>query len=191
MSIVSSVIQSKRHRSASSGSAAVPDYENLGFVSNMSSYFLAFNNSLDLQVAEILPNLLLSSQHVALDINLLQQHRITHILNAASFVDNRFSQNFVYKRVDIVDMPSANIKSYFEDCCRFIHEARRSGGRVLVHCNAGVSRSVSFVCAYMVKYEKFSVITALAYIREKRPIARPNPGFLKQLMDYETEVHRI
>ncbi|CDW56133.1 dual specificity protein phosphatase 19 [Trichuris trichiura] len=191
MSIVDSVAQGKRRGSENSRSAVFPVSDNLGYVSNMNSFFAALNNNLDLEAAEILPNLLLSSQYVALDINVLLKYRITHILNAASYVENRFSHNFIYKRVNVIDLPSEDIKSYFEECCRFIHEARRSGGRVLVHCNAGVSRSVSFVCAYLVKYEKFSVINALAYIREKRPVARPNAGFIKQLMDYEVEIRNV
>lgn len=38
-----------------------------------------------------------------------------------------------YHRIDIVDMPQVNIASHFSSANKFIHEARSSGGKVLIH----------------------------------------------------------
>ena len=58
-------------------------------------------------------------------------------------------------------------------------------GSVLVHCVQGVSRSVSMVIAYLMKHKKWSYDQALAFVRSKRPQAKPNPAFAAQLQQYE------
>jgi dual specificity phosphatase 12 len=77
---------------------------------------------------------------------------------------------------------------------------KQEPGAVLVHCAMGKSRSVSAVLAYLLwKYPhrygasgltspakrsetaKEAVINALNWVRQGRPIAEPNPGFMRQL----------
>lgn len=59
-------------------------------------------------------------------------------------------------------------------------------GTVLVHCHAGISRSVAIVLAYLMHMRKISVQDALNLIRSRRPIADPNSGFMHQLELYES-----
>ncbi|KAA8498624.1 Dual specificity protein phosphatase 12 [Porphyridium purpureum] len=61
---------------------------------------------------------------------------------------------------------------------------RHEHGVVVVHCSAGVSRSVSVVAAWLVASRTVGIKSmedALAQIRKVRPQACPNPGFLRQL----------
>jgi dual specificity phosphatase 12 len=44
------------------------------------------------------------------------------------------------KTVPLLDIHSQNLLDYLEDCLDFIESGRNSGGVVLVHCFAGVSR---------------------------------------------------
>ncbi len=44
------------------------------------------------------------------------------------------------KTVPLLDIHSQNLLDYLEDCLEFIESGRNSGGVVLVHCFAGVSR---------------------------------------------------
>ena len=46
---------------------------------------------------------------------------------------------------------------------------------------------VSVCLAYLVSVKQLSLADALAYVKSKRPIARPNAGFLKQLLAFELE----
>lgn len=62
---------------------------------------------------------------------------------------------------------------------------RAQGTRVLVHCKMGVSRSAATVVAYAMKQYGWSLEQALRHVQELRPIARPNPGFLRQLQTYQ------
>ena len=57
--------------------------------------------------------------------------------------------------------------------------------RVLVHCNYGISRSASFIVAYMMGELCFSLDEALTCGKLNRPEFGPNKAFLKQLTTFE------
>ena len=48
----------------------------------------------------------------------------------------------------------------------------------------GVSRSASTVIAYAMKHQHWPLHVALAYVRDRRSIVKPNEGFMKQLQTY-------
>ena len=50
--------------------------------------------------------------------------------------------------VEIEDSPTANLLSEFPQTSEFVREALASGGRVLVRCAQGVSRSVAVRLAF-------------------------------------------
>ena len=72
----------------------------------------------------------------------------------------------------------------------FINNSDPLTGNVLVHCMAGVSRSVSVVIYYLMKkyFENFD--KTFAFVKSKRPIANPNDSFKGQLQKYETKRDR-
>jgi len=71
---------------------------------------------------------------------------------------------------------------------QFIDAQRRDGVTTYVHCLNGVSRSGMVVTAYL--YEKrWTRDQALAFVRSKRPITRPNPAFMELLLKWEAVVH--
>ena len=80
-----------------------------------------------------------------------------------------------------------------------IHENAKNGGRTLVHCLAGISRSVSLCMAYMMthvsserrSHNKMDVYEALDYVRARRTVGNPNQGFMKQLVKYDPEFTSI
>ena len=51
--------------------------------------------------------------------------------------------------------------------------------------NAGCSRSVTIALAYVIQEEKISLKEALTRLRQTRPPARPNDGFMRQLEQWE------
>ena len=53
--------------------------------------------------------------------------------------------------------------------CRFIHEARRAGDGVLVHCAQGKSRSATVVTAYVAALHALPVTEALARVQAGYP----------------------
>jgi dual specificity phosphatase 12 len=73
----------------------------------------------------------------------------------------------------------------------FIDDAIASGGSVLIHCQAGVSRSVTVAASYLMKQQKISCEAALEMIRLKRPSAKPIRYFVEQLKLFEQVLKTI
>ena len=81
----------------------------------------------------------------------------------------------------MLDLADHDIKDELNLCNDFIEEVKNSGGCVLVHCNAGVSRSAAVAIYYVMKFKKFSYDEAYSSVKTKRESIRPNDGFITQL----------
>jgi len=136
--------------------------------------------------SQILPFLYLGNERDAKDGCFLRSHHITHILNVTSHVPNHFeNEAVVYKRLAVTDSCHQNLNQYFSEVFDFIDACRKSGGRVLVHCQAGVSRSATVTIAYLMKKSLLSMTDAYRYLKTKRDIIAPNFNFMGQLMEFE------
>jgi protein-tyrosine phosphatase len=54
----------------------------------------------------------------------------------------------------------------------------------MVHCLAGVSRSVSLSIAFLIKHKGMAYKEAYALIKGRRKIIHPNDGFIEQLKKF-------
>ncbi|KAF9279812.1 dual specificity phosphatase 12 [Mortierella alpina] len=133
---------------------------------------------------EIVPGLFLSGSQPSESRAYMQEHGITHIIQVTDIRTPRFPGEFVYKLIPVPDMDETNLIEHFADTYIFIQEAIAKGGKVLVHCQAGASRSVTVVCAYLMRTQNISAGEALNAVQALRPIAEPNDGFMRQLMLY-------
>jgi len=79
------------------------------------------------------------------------------------------------------DDPNEDLISRFPKVCRIIEDAKDSERRVLVHCYAGISRSATFIVAFLMKHRKCNLNDAVLYLRKSRIQIDPNFGFLIQL----------
>ncbi|CAG8769285.1 16571_t:CDS:2, partial [Cetraspora pellucida] len=76
---------------------------------------------------------------------------------------------------------------YFEETYMFIQNVLDQEDKsVLVHCEMGISRSPTVVIAYIMRSQKKSLKDALAFVKEKRSVTRPNTGFYEQLKKFES-----
>ncbi|KAI2540644.1 DUSP22 isoform 14, partial [Pan troglodytes] len=66
-----------------------------------------------------------------------------------------------YLCIPAADSPSQNLTRHFKESIKFIHECRLRGESCLVHCLAGVSRSVTLVIAYIMTVTDFGWEDAL------------------------------
>lgn len=110
---------------------------------------------------------------------------ITHVLIIANSIQPAFPDDFVYKKIEVLDTPDTNLKIHFNECFDFIDEARQAGGGALVHCFAGRSRSATVIIAYLIKQHQMSLSQACLLVKSKRPQIAPNIGFMKQLRNFE------
>lgn len=134
--------------------------------------------------SEVIPGaLFISSYQVASDEEALNASNITHIVNTAADVcDNCFPDKFHYLTYYLKDANSEDITVLLYRTMEWVHEAINKGGRVLVHCREGVSRSATIVIAYLMWRFSLSFEAAHERIRQKRPICNPNTGFTCQLL---------
>nr|CDJ86312.1 Dual specificity phosphatase domain containing protein [Haemonchus contortus]CDJ86369.1 Dual specificity phosphatase domain containing protein [Haemonchus contortus] len=139
----------------------------------------------DLQLANICPGVYLGSQDVANELTVLLSEGITHIANVATGVPNHFPTKFVYLRLDVLDLPWTEIVQDFPTVHEFMKNCVDNGGKVLVHCNAGISRAATFVISYLMVYHGMTFECALETVKKVRPKVRPNTGFIKQLKSFE------
>lgn len=84
------------------------------------------------------------------------------------------------------DSPDQNLLQYFPITNDFIHAARLRDGNVLIHCLAGMSRSITVCIAYIMTVTQLSWRDGLKVVRAGRAIANPNLGFQTQLQEFET-----
>lgn len=136
------------------------------------------------QISEINDHLFLSGAHV-LKPDKIRQKGITCIVNATVEEPSMYLAGMDYLKIRIDDSPYARLDAYFDLVSDKIKAIKDKSGKTLVHCVAGVSRSASLVCAYLIKHEGMSLRQAYQYVKMARPIIRPNVGFWKQLIDYE------
>ncbi|XP_078153936.1 dual specificity protein phosphatase 1-like isoform X1 [Carex rostrata] len=115
----------------------------------------------------------------------LKAENITHVLTVAASLDPAFPDEFIYKNIDVLDTPQTCLDAYFQDCIDFIDQAKTSGGAVFVHCFAGRSRSATIVVAYLMKKNRMTRQAALSLVTSRRPLVAPNPGFIRQLDNFE------
>lgn len=134
--------------------------------------------------SKIFDYLYLGSEWNAANFEELQKNNVGYILNVTREIDNFFPESFTYMNIRVYDVEATDLLSHWPNTYNFINTARKSGQSVLVHCKMGISRSASTVIAYAMKQQQWTLDAALAYVRERRSIIKPNEGFMKQLHTY-------
>lgn len=113
----------------------------------------------------------------------LKNARVTHVLSCCS-LSFPGSDAFIRLSFDINDICTENIYRYFKQGIEFIDKSKI----VFVHCAAGISRSSSFVIAYLMWKERITFDKAKENIKKCRPCVNPNEGFVIQLKEFEKEL---
>eukprot|EP01061_Rhynchopus_euleeides_P031677 TRINITY_DN52456_c0_g1_i1.p1 TRINITY_DN52456_c0_g1~~TRINITY_DN52456_c0_g1_i1.p1 ORF type:complete len:438 (+),score=94.39 TRINITY_DN52456_c0_g1_i1:30-1343(+) len=136
--------------------------------------------------SKVLPYLYLGNLLCASDLGLLRSKGITHVLTLTKrILPDEVVANINCKQIVIEDTPRAQIQEVWEESFKHIRAAKESGGAILVHCRAGVSRGGCCCMAYLMKYHGMTLRNAYAHVKSCRPIVHPNKGFVRQLRDHE------
>ncbi|KAH9705618.1 Dual specificity protein phosphatase PHS1 [Citrus sinensis] len=94
-----------------------------------------------------------------------------------------------YRAESISDNEDTNISSIFEEASDFIDHVEQTGGRVLVHCFEGRSRSATLVLAYLMLRKNFTLLQAWNTLKRVHRRAQPNDGFAKILLELDRKLH--
>jgi predicted protein tyrosine phosphatase len=118
----------------------------------------------------------------AMDASQMEKNGITAVLNVmrtmTDMPDYKEMDGVDYTYVQLLDGPG-NTKEQFISAVLSLRKYLFDGHKVLVHCRAGISRSVSVVACYLWGTGVYTLEDAIDLIKEKRPIADPNPHLLR------------
>ncbi|XP_029018665.1 dual specificity protein phosphatase 18 [Betta splendens] len=141
-------------------------------------------------LCRVAEHLYLSSGRAANDSSLVTRFEITCIVSVTEAGSSGPPLPGVeYVHVPVSDSPATPLCDHFDGVADAVERVARRGGRTLVHCRAGVSRSAALCMAYLVKHRGATLLEAHARVKACRPIVRPNNGFWEQLIRYEMELH--
>lgn len=145
---------------------------------------------------EVYPGIFVGDEGAARHKDYLRGLGVTHVLNTAEGhqfgqVDTNqafyASHNIRYLGMRLVDIPQEDISAHFDQAADFIDECLQLGGKVLVNCRMGMSRSATIAIAYLMIKKGMTVDDGLRTLRMNRAV-RPNNGFLLQLVQLDTKL---
>ena len=136
-------------------------------------------------IDHIIDNIYLGDFRTADNIDILKEHNITHIINCAFNLPNKYPEQITYKRLELRDETDQPIIEKLEEAYQFIKENKDKN--IFVHCVFGKSRSASVVIFYIMKEKKLNFIESKNFVKNIRQIVEPNSGFENELNRYYEE----
>ncbi|KAL3090928.1 hypothetical protein niasHS_007303 [Heterodera schachtii] len=138
----------------------------------------------------ILPLLFLGNDETAKSREKIEQNSIRYVINVTSDLPNYFEDDdrFVYMRIPVDDNCSHNLARFFPEAISFIERARSDCAGVLVHCWAGISRSVTVCLAYLMFILRCTLEEAFDRLLKQNGTIAPNFHFMEALTCWEREL---
>jgi len=142
---------------------------------------------------EVVPRICMGSAVAAKNLDLLQQHGITHIIAIGWNLEKHYEDKYTYLLINRVeDSPEEVILLHLAQCFAFIDQCLATPkGRLFVHCHKGLSRSATVVIAYEMARRGGDFDSVLKKIRESRSFIMPNIGFQAQLHEFERQNYSL
>merc|ERR1719150_2761689 len=135
---------------------------------------------------QVLPHLFLGNMKDASDVAILHGLGVGYVLNVTSKPPSyKMDPGIIYKQLVADDNGLQNLRQFFEEAFEFIDLAKSNSSGVLIHCQAGISRSPTIAVAYLMKYYPMAMSDAYKFVKTKRSIISPNLNFMGQLWEFE------
>jgi len=141
------------------------------------------------EVSCILPEkLFLTNFRGVENVEELQRLNIKHIL-CVNEQSNSHPDKFNYFNIDTLeDQEDHDATPYFVQVKKFTDKAIKSGGGVVFHCAAGISRSATMMISYLMASKRLSLYEAFQLTYTRRRVTWPNRAFMRQLIVYERKL---
>lgn len=185
MSLLSNILTTKRKLKATKTIITTLDGKSMtadGEILATKGLGFVLDNKPDNVPCEILDGLFLGSQD-CVDSSILEDKHINNILSIGIKVQISNPLAINQKFVECLDLPETDIKKVMGETCAFIDQILQKEEKILVHCNAGISRSSTIIIGYLILNKNMSFEDAYKFVKLRRECIRPNDGFLKQLKD--------
>ena len=127
------------------------------------------------------------------DIHALARTGITHVVDTRSeYCDDR--EALAKEHIELLYLPTRDtfpltVEQLMEGA-KWVNQRISDGGRVLIHCEHGVGRSVLLTCAVLV-YDGMHAQDALQLVQQKRWQASPNQRQVARLREFERAVDAL
>lgn len=156
-------------------------------------------------IVEIKPNLFLSSYSPAENLELLKELGITHILNLTGYkrgstTELRYPPKFpgkfsylhlVHSDENTDELMKVYLKEVIQPGHRFLtHALLDPKSKVIVHCEAGISRSSTMVISWLMARHEMNLKQAFDFVHSKKRNIAPNDGFFGVLRRLELNLAR-
>jgi len=133
--------------------------------------------------------LYVSGEYCVTSLDFLTTQAITHVVSVfTEQIPANVCGKLTVLHIPVRDEGDYPIIERFLEISAFIDRAASIGGKVLVHCSAGMSRSATCVIAHVMLKKNLSAQNAFHFVRQRRPLVQPNVGFIKQLLSFERDV---
>ena len=136
------------------------------------------------KIDEVTEYLFVSGREPASNADMLKSLQITHIVNCTARTCESPFKDLTYLNLYLDDTPKSSIDLLLYEVVDFVRRARSEGGKILVHCEAGVSRSCSFVMGVLIASHEMSFKNAFDRVTLVRRVCNPNAGFCSQLIAF-------
>lgn len=140
---------------------------------------------------QVLDYVYLGAEEDAMNTLKLKALGVTHVLNCAAGYINTgpefYGDEVKYLEFEAEDDDSYNMMQHFTTAYNFIEDARKSGGKVLLHCIMGINRSGLLTVAYCMVSKNIGPISAARLVKKTRPMLLTNHGFQRQLITFARE----
>ncbi|KAM3141131.1 hypothetical protein pb186bvf_006736 [Paramecium bursaria] len=120
---------------------------------------------------------------------LLRKLQIGAILSVIDEPEVVITSEIIHQTINVPDACDLNLQEYFPRTNEFI-ERHRQHTNVMVHCYAGISRSPTVVIAYIMNKFDWSFQRSMKAVIARRQQVKPNDGFIKQLINYDSQKQR-
>ncbi|KAM6503317.1 hypothetical protein JOM56_000260 [Amanita muscaria] len=139
---------------------------------------------------QVIPGLWIGDLPSAQNTELLKGHGIYSILSAMRG-RIQIKETFIRHQILLDDSEDEDVLVHLLPSIHFIQEELDKGRGVLVHCQAGISRSSTIVAAYLMHSRDLDTNSALELIRKVRPNVEPNQNFLRQLEIFHQSRYKV
>ena len=135
---------------------------------------------------QVLPHMYLGNMRDASDASVLHGLGVSYVLNVTAKPPSyTMDPGIQYKQLVASDNGLQNLRQFFDEAFAFIDEAKNNRSGVLIHCQAGISRSPTIAVAYLMKRYPMAMAEAYKFVKTRRSIISPNLNFMGQLWEFE------
>jgi protein-tyrosine phosphatase len=136
-------------------------------------------------VSELLPELLIGEYPRPEDAAWLKRvHAVTAVINLQDDDDLRIKgldlprlrtsyqrEGIIMVRIPVPDASADHLERALDSAVAEVHGLIEGGGRVYLHCNAGINRAPTVAIAFMHLHRSMALDEAVSYVRKRRVCA--------------------